>query len=250
MVDVRYRSGATGVTEDFESADLDAHLWVVGGADTAWVDDIELGAGATIVFPDAVPGTLTGTPGFAQAALEWQPVGGATAYNIYWAEGTTVTTADNVVTVAPDTAGPTYIKTGLANGLTYAFAVAAVNSRTESALSNIVTVTPDAAGPPSEDFEGGFVPAGDPLLQVRALGPNTIVPNGAVGSAAFDIGTRTVSDVTFLIENVGLSDIMVFDAAGSRCVVSGDATLVSDAAGVTEPMRSTSCKLDAATGRG
>jgi len=69
--------------------------------------------------------SLTATPGNNQATLAWTAVAGATSYNVY--EGT-VSGGESTTPIATGITSATYTVTGLNNGTSYFFEVAAVNS--------------------------------------------------------------------------------------------------------------------------
>ena len=73
--------------------------------------------------------------------LSWNPVNGASSYNLYYAAGRTV---DKTGSKISGVASPKAV-TGLADGVKYAFAVSAVSGAVESALSLADTSTPQAA---------------------------------------------------------------------------------------------------------
>lgn len=88
--------------------------------------------------------------------LALTPVLGATGYNVYYAPGTTATTAD------PKAAGSPFATTtaaipGLSNQTEYAFVVTALNSAGESGSSGVLTATTLGAPPstPSYSLAGG-----------------------------------------------------------------------------------------------
>jgi fibronectin type 3 domain-containing protein len=88
--------------------------------------------------------TLTAVSGNGQATLTWTSSAGATSYNVY--EGTTAG-GESTTALATGVTGTSYVVTGLTNGSSYYFEVAAVNSIGSSANSNEVSATP--AAPPS-----------------------------------------------------------------------------------------------------
>lgn len=90
------------------------------------------------------PQGLTATAGSGQVSLSWTAVTGATAYNVYYAAGSTATTASTKASSAM-ISGTTAAITGLASGTQYAFVVTAVNVADESATSAVATATPAAA---------------------------------------------------------------------------------------------------------
>jgi fibronectin type 3 domain-containing protein len=72
--------------------------------------------------------------------LAWQPVTGATSYNVY--RGTSVGSATTLVSPAAGVATPSFTDTTAANGSSYFYAVRAVSAGSESADSLVVQSTP------------------------------------------------------------------------------------------------------------
>jgi hypothetical protein len=106
------------------------------------VDELTVTA-ATASVPTG-PTNLVGTAGSGQVALSWTAGSGATAYNVY--RGTLF---DGEATTPIATLGGTttsYTDTGLTNGTTYYYNVAATNSVGTSPDSNQINVTPAAGG--------------------------------------------------------------------------------------------------------
>jgi hypothetical protein len=92
--------------------------------------------------PPGSPSGLTAAPGNGQVALSWSTATNAAAYNVYYATtpGVEKNTSSKISTITSTSS----IVTGLTNGVTYYFAVAAINSNSESPLSNEVSATPVA----------------------------------------------------------------------------------------------------------
>jgi fibronectin type 3 domain-containing protein len=88
--------------------------------------------------PPAVPTQLIAVGGDAQVSLGWLPSSGASKYNLYWSESAGVTKSSG--TRIEDVSSP-YVQTGLVNGLTYYYVVAAVNGDGESAASAEASAT-------------------------------------------------------------------------------------------------------------
>ncbi len=85
--------------------------------------------------PASVRATATtNAPVSKQQALSWDPVAGATSYNLYWSTVSGVTPANG--TKISGISSTTYTHTGLAAGTTYYYVVTAVNSTSESAASS------------------------------------------------------------------------------------------------------------------
>jgi len=89
-----------------------------------------------------VPTGLAATAGDAKVTLSWTASSGATSYNVY--RGTTAG-GEAATPIATGLATPSYANTGLTNGTTYYYKVAAVNTAGTSALSAEVSATPKAA---------------------------------------------------------------------------------------------------------
>ena len=85
----------------------------------------------------AAPTGLTATPSSGQVALSWNPVAGATSYNVYrgTSSGTETLFESGIISTTNTDATVT-------NGTTYYYEVTAVNANGESAKSNEVSATP------------------------------------------------------------------------------------------------------------
>jgi hypothetical protein len=90
----------------------------------------------------AGPTNLMGTSGNGQVALSWTAGSGATAYNIYRGPKFDGEATTPVATVT----GTSYTDTGLTNGTTYYYNVAATNSVGISPDSNQINVSPMGGG--------------------------------------------------------------------------------------------------------
>lgn len=121
-----------------------------------------------------LPTGLTATPGDGIASLSWNPVAGATGYNIY-RDGTKVNGSPITET--------SYTLTGLTNGTTYSVQVAAVNASGESAKSGSVNVTP--LGSPPAAPSGLSATPGD---RIASLSWNPVA--GATGYNVYRDGTK------------------------------------------------------------
>ncbi|MGO8672052.1 MAG: fibronectin type III domain-containing protein, partial [Capsulimonadaceae bacterium] len=88
----------------------------------------------------STPAGLTATAGNAQVALAWTASTGATTYNVYRG---TATGGESSTAIATGITGAAYTNTGLTNGTTYFYKVAAVNGGGTSALSNEASATPE-----------------------------------------------------------------------------------------------------------
>jgi fibronectin type 3 domain-containing protein len=88
--------------------------------------------------PPAAPGGLTATPGHRDVVLQWTTVSGATSYNVYRG---TAAGAESTSPIAAGIKNPSYSSSGLTNGTTYFFKVAAVNANGAGPLSAEVSAT-------------------------------------------------------------------------------------------------------------
>lgn len=82
----------------------------------------------------ALASATTNAPVSKQQTLSWDPVAGATSYNLYWSTVPGVTPANG--TKISGISNTTYIKTGLAAGTTYYYVVTAANGTSESTASD------------------------------------------------------------------------------------------------------------------
>ena len=90
-------------------------------------------------MPLAAPTGVGALAGLADVRVTWNPVVGATAYNIYWSTSLGVTKATG--TRIADVTSP-YLHQGLATGTTYFYVVTAGNGTGESVESAQVSATP------------------------------------------------------------------------------------------------------------
>lgn len=91
--------------------------------------------------PPSAPTGLTATAGNGQVALSWTAGSGATSYNVY--RGTSAG-GESGTPVATGVTATSYTNTGLTNGTTYYYKIAAVNSYGTSAQSNEASAKPAA----------------------------------------------------------------------------------------------------------
>jgi fibronectin type 3 domain-containing protein len=99
----------------------------------------EVSATPTATPPPAAPSLTSATAGNTQVTLVWDPVTGATSYNVYrgTAAGVTKATGTKVAGVTSP-----YVATGLTNGTVYFFIVTAQSANGEGAASNELSATP------------------------------------------------------------------------------------------------------------
>src|SRR5262249_32344039 len=85
---------------------------------------VSANAAVTVIAPPSAPTSLSAIPGNAQIVLSWSTVPNATSYWLF--RGTSSNNEDTVV--IPNYTRTTYTNTGLVNGTTYYYVVAATNS--------------------------------------------------------------------------------------------------------------------------
>jgi len=102
-----------------------------------------IGDSGSISVDLKVPEDLTATGGASQVVLDWTAVSGATSYTVYWGSATGVSSSSTSITsVSTDS----YTHTGLYDGTTYYYKVAAVDSAGTGMLSSEVNATTFTTG--------------------------------------------------------------------------------------------------------
>ena len=99
------------------------------------------------LFPPPAPTNLTSTAGAGEVILEWDAVTEADSYSVYKYQGEEAPTdPEDWELVVSDLTETTYTVTGLTNGTTYVFAVAAANEDGTGELSDPVADVPGGNG--------------------------------------------------------------------------------------------------------
>jgi fibronectin type 3 domain-containing protein len=169
------------INDDDDGTARDGKLMWNDTTDGAWGNPSLFGAAQLMsgaAGPPATPTGLTATAGNTQVALAWNASGGATAYDV---KRSTVSGSGYATITSPT--GTSYTNTGLTNGTTYYYVVAAKNAQGSSANSSQVSATPNASVPP--------VPTG-----LTATAGNTQVAlswSASSGATAYDVKRSTVS---------------------------------------------------------
>jgi len=136
-------------------------------------------AAATPPTAPAIPTGLTATAGNAKVTLVWIASVGATSYNIY--RGTN-SYGQSATPIATGVNATTFTNTGLTNGTTYYYRVAAFNAGGNSAEGNQAVATPVA--PPA-------VPTG--LMAAAGTGSVTLSWIASAGATSYSVYRGTTS---------------------------------------------------------
>jgi hypothetical protein len=120
---------------------------MIGVFDAGWTTNYYWNSnGATITVTSGsvppAPTGLTAAPGNSQVALAWTATSGAMSYNVY--RGTTPG-GEGPTPIATGITATTYTNSGLTNGTTYYYKLAAVNSVGTSPMSNEASAKPVSA---------------------------------------------------------------------------------------------------------
>ena len=146
--------------------------------------------------PAPGPGTPTGvyaTAGDGAISIHWDPVPGATSYNLYCA---TATGVDKVTGNRLSSRISPHFHTGLTNGVTYYYVVTALSGAQEGAESN------EASAIPSSTVG---------TLDTSFAGTGWITHNGAAGGNSTDRGEAVVVDARGRILVAGSSESTPLD---------------------------------------
>ncbi len=134
------------------------------------------GGGGQVTVPSAPTG-LAATAGNTQVSLTWNASSGATSYNVQRS-----TTSGGPYTQIGTPTATNYTDTGLTDGTTYYYVVAAANSAGTSANSTQASATPNAAPP---------VPTG--LTATAGNAQVALAWNASTGAASYKVQRSTTS---------------------------------------------------------
>jgi hypothetical protein len=135
----------------------------------------------------SAPAGLAAAPGSGQVALNWQGSAVASAYTIYYATSPAAIGSSGRI---DKVSGSTCIVTGLANDVTYYFAITARSSSGESARSAVVSATPSAQGAFQQSDQQGTW-----YFNALVTGPNARWMRGAISiDAAGKVSVSTFLD--------------------------------------------------------
>lgn len=134
-------SGTTAILNSVVWSQPLSRFVVTGGTSASGTTLTSAGSFTVNTAPNAPTG-VTATAGNGQIIISWSAVSGATSYNIYYATTTGVTKTTG--TKVANATSP-YRLTGLNNGTTYYYIVAAENANGESTGSAELNATPQIA---------------------------------------------------------------------------------------------------------
>jgi fibronectin type 3 domain-containing protein/regulation of enolase protein 1 (concanavalin A-like superfamily) len=149
-----------------------------GALANATFDNVSLTGGDNTTLP--APTGLTAQPGNTQASLNWTAVNGAASYVLKRA----TVNGGPYTTVATGLTAVNYTDTGLSNGTTYYYVVAATNFAGQSADSPVASVTPVLALAP--------VPVGVTASSVSSSQIN-LAWTASLSAATYQVKRATVS---------------------------------------------------------
>jgi hypothetical protein len=185
------RFTVTGSFETYQHSVLQAHLnagqntivqFAVTDHGVSRVDELSVTTASGSVPTE--PTNLVGTAGSGQVALTWTAGSGATSYNVYRGTKFDGEATTPIATVT----GTSYTDTGLTNGTTYYYNVAATNSVGISPDSNQINITPmtggGSSGPVSIDCGGS---AASPFVA------DTDFSGGSASSTTHAVNTAQLS---------------------------------------------------------
>lgn len=94
----------------------------------------------TTTAPTSYPSGISASASNASVALSWSSVSGATSYKIYYSTSSSVSSSSSSVT----TTSTSYTHSGLTNGNSYYYKIAAVNSAGEGPTSGTTSAGPES----------------------------------------------------------------------------------------------------------
>ena len=145
----------------------------------------EVSATPTLPPPPAAPSGLAATAGNQQISVSWTASSGATGYTVQ----RSTTSGSGYATIGTPS-GTSYTETGLTNGLTYYYVVAASNGGGTSAISSEVSASPSST----------LVTIGDPSFEIggssQGDGKSIVSPWSTGNSWGYVDGTVAVGGLT------------------------------------------------------
>jgi len=105
----------------------------------------------------SAPSDFTTTAGDTKVTLSWTAVSGASSYTVYWGTTTGITSSSTTIR---NISTNSYSHTGLSNGTTYYYKVAAVNSAGTGTLSSELSAAPASSSDNSSSSTTLSAPSG------------------------------------------------------------------------------------------
>lgn len=150
------------------------------------------GGGSTLTL--ASPGNVSAVAASHQVTVTWDPVSGATSYNIYWNTAAGVTPTDNKISGATSP----YTHTGLSNVSTYYYVVTAQGPGVSASLSETEITAAANMSETSDDMESdpsGEVSASPEFTAESAV---SVIPSWIEGGELYGY-TGAIEGTTLLV---------------------------------------------------
>ena len=200
-----------------------------------------LSSEVSAVTPLSAPDNLSASGANNAVTLTWNSVSGATSYTLYWDNSSGIDNNDTAITSITNN----YIHSGLDNGSTYYYKVAAVNASGRGTLSSVASALLSANIQGSETYnahtyamttgamtfaeaKSAAAALGGYLTTINTKAENTFLTNtfyAAYGNKALWIGANDIAEEgTWVWDNGSTSgdDNMTDNICGSGC----DATVI------------------------
>ena len=151
----------------------------------------------------SAPTGLTATGGASQVALDWSAVSGASRYTVYWGNATGVSSSSTAITSVSTNS---YTHTGLVNGTTYYYKVAAVDSAGTGTLSSEVNATTTATFTSTTTAAGSITVGSVTMSGTYVSACNTTGVAAAVTEGYFPSDVVANRDVLVVTGNDNISE--------------------------------------------
>jgi autotransporter-associated beta strand protein len=172
---------------------------------------------AALAAPPSAPGGVAASGSLASVVVSWNPVGGATGYNVM----RSLTSGTGFVTVGTAVSGTSFTDTGLANNTTYYYTVTSLNGASESTTSSEVNATTYSA-----PVVGGSLIAGG--ATGSAFSYQIVASNGptSFGATGLPSGLNLNSSSGLISGTPTVSGTYSVSISASNSLGTGSATLL------------------------